>query len=68
MIIVNVQFNCDGPDCRAMKQTSGNPETITAKMNEMLESGWERRGRKCFCPNCARNQVESGNWQNQIGG
>lgn len=60
MILVNMQLDCDGEDCRSKVQVSGNPDSINNEFNKVLERGWERRGRKCFCPACSQQAIGSG--------
>lgn len=68
-ILIQIQFSCDGDGCRRMKSEFANPTTANQAMDKFAEANWTKKGRKCFCPECSREQISNGGeWQQQIGG
>ncbi|HWY74982.1 MAG TPA: hypothetical protein VN281_05165, partial [Verrucomicrobiae bacterium] len=50
MILISIQFRCDAPECRTIKDLSVSIETASREINITLKEGWVRQGRKCYCP------------------
>lgn len=57
-ILANIQFNCDAPECRRATRVSGNITTVEREVKEVIQRGWLRQGDKCYCPECAKGELE----------